>query len=1023
MLCPLLLLDPALRAQTPTVQVTGTVVSSEDGLGLPGVSVVVKGTTVGTATDFDGNYTLRVPSDATTLVFSYIGMSTQEVDIAGRSVIDITLSPEEETIEAVVVTGYATVKKAAFTGAAATIDGGKLAHSTGSNAIRALEGNVVGMQMHNGSGQPGAPSNIYIRGRNSLNSETQPLYVIDGVPITATAQGMRSREGATFSPLATLNPNDIESVTVLKDATATSIYGSRAANGVVVVKTKQGRTGTFGANASARLGVEFMPVVPRAYRTVNAAQFEEMALEAARNELALNGDGGAMRQRLDYYIGAGPWSNADILDLLYQDHGAQRGADVNWLDEVTRVGKIQEYSLDINSGGAEEAAARYFMSLNYLDNEAMVIGKDLNRMAFRFNLEQAPARLISYGINTNIAHTRMNMGTDGGYDTDPITQAYTQTPIIPVMRADGTFNKGVRGYNPVAMRSEHGDKQLSKQTRILLAPHLTLNPLPGLSLASRMGVDAYLTDEFFYMSLLQPAGLAMNGAGENKNTSNLLITSTTTLSYVRTLAQHHSLNLMLGYEAQRNHIKQAYLSASNYAVDYLNDIALASVATSAWTDQNELILQSVFLNAQYDYQNKYYLSASYRIDGSSRFQGSNYWGAFWSVGAKYRISAEPFMESTSDWLSTLMLRASYGTTGNQNVGTTWYASRNLYDFGHDYNRRTGMGHLHFGNSDLTWEFTAKANVGLDITLFDRLHLTADYYDHQTKDMVFEVPLSLTTGVDTYSKNVGQLANSGVELSLTAHIVRTEDLDWSITLNGSHNRNRIVKLSTDLPIVGAYSIMEPGRDSYTFKMREWAGVDPQTGRGMWYKNEQGDETTFDYNEAAKRYLGSASPAFQGAMGSNLSWRGFDLSLLLTASLGGKVYGSSLRYDENQGSSWGSNAQTQWVYDNRWKQPGDKAQVPQLVAFGSNSETAHSSRYLMNGSYLKLKTISLGYSLPQSIAERIYAKSLRVHIDADNLYTIVNKDYRGFDPASVGPDGVSWWNYPNPRSIVAGLTIGF
>ena len=323
---------------------------------------------------------------------------------------------------------------------------------------------------------------------------------------------------------------------------------------------------------------------------------------------------------------------------------------------------------------------------------------------------------------------------------------------------------------------------------------------------------------------------------------------------------------------------------------------------------------------------------------------------------------------------------------------------------------------------MTWEFTGKFNVGLDITLFDRVFITADYYNHQTKDMVFEVPISRTTGFATADYNIDQLQNQGFEMSLTTNIIKGERLDWSVTLNGSHNQNKLVRLDSEKPIEGAITIQEVGRDIFTFKMSEWAGVDPETGAGLWYKNETGDETTNNYNEATKRYLGTASPKFEGSFSSNLSFMGIDFSFLLTTSLGRKIYGDNLMYDECTMDAYAPH--TQWVYDNRWQKPGDKAKVPAMAlgSYQAGLESA-SSRYLMNGNYLKIKSISLGYNLPKSVLEPLHMQSLRIFAQAENLYTFHHKDYRGFDPSSVGANGVQWWNYPQARSFTLGLTIGF
>lgn len=620
------------------------------------------------------------------------------------------------------------------------------------------------------------------------------------------------------------------------------------------------------------------------------------------------------------------------------------------------------------------------------------------------------------------------MGSGGGYFSDPITQAYMQTPNTPVYNSDGSYNMStINGYNPVAQRSENGDKSTAKQYRVMLSPYVQVNLTDNLFFMTRNSLDAYILDEFGYWSFYQPQGKEMRGMGENGYTANFLLSTTNTLNYVKTFAQKHNLNLLVGQEGQQTNLKKTYLSGSNYAVDYLNEVSLASVPGSATTNQYELKLLSYFSKAEYSYDNKYYLSGSFRYDGSSRFGSNHRWAPFASAGLKYRISAENFMKSTSSWLTDLTLRSSYGTSGNQQVGNSdilngWYASSDIYGFGYNYNNLPGSGREQFGNPDLKWEQTAKFNVGVDFNLFGRISVTADYYNHRTKDMVFAVPVSETTGLSTYYKNIGELSNKGFEITIDANVLHTKDLNWSVSLNGSKNVNKVIKLSTDNPIESTYTIIESGRDIYTFKMKEWAGVDPQTGRGMWYKNTTGDETTFSYSAAAKRYLGKASPDFQGGVSSSLTYKGFDFAIQMNYSVGGKIYGSNLRYDEQFGNSFGSNF-TNYVYDNRWKKAGDIAKVPMMYFGTGASWNSHSSRFLMDASYLKLRSLTVGYTLPQSVLKSVGMKSLRVFANADNVYTFSHKDYRGFDPSSIDANGIQWWNYPVARNVMFGATLGF
>lgn len=940
------------------------------------------------------------------------------------------MEPSSEVLEEIVVTGYGVTKKAAFTGAATTISETAITKQNDSNPIKALEGSVPGLQMNIGSGQPGAPANIFIRGKNSFNSGTQPLYIIDGVPFNADPMGVRASEEQTISPLSTLNASDIESMTVLKDATATSIYGARAANGVIVINTKKGKGGKTSVNFTAKVGMEMMPEMPSAYKPLNAAKYRELSAEAFLNDwntygeegntAALQGDNG-----LNF-----PYTMQGMSDLMDLYVGVEHPADVDWLGEVTRNGLIQEYGVDVQNGGSTPTAPKFYASFNYMDNKSIVKGKDLSRYSLRLNFEQAPSSVIKYGMNTNLSYTESNMGAGGGYFSDPITQAYMQSPYTPVKDENGNWNfETINGYNPIAQRSELGDKSTAKQYRAIISPFLQINFNKDWFFLSRAGADLYFVDEFGYWSFLQPQGKDMRGMGENNYSTRMLLSITNTLNYIHTFNEKHNVNFLVGQEGQRTNLKEAYLAGSNYPVDYLNQVANAAVPGSAATYKYNLLLASFFANAQYDYQNTYYLSGSFRYDASSRFGSNNRWAPFWSLGAKYRLSNEHFMESASGWLNNLTVRVSYGTSGNQEVGdvqyysaSSWYTSRDLYDFGYNYNGLPGSGRMQSGNPDLKWEQTGKFNVGVDISFLDRFSVEADYYHHVTKDMVFAVPVSMVTGLSSNYMNVGKLSNQGFEFTLNALLMNTRDFNWNITLTGSKNINEVKKLSNDNPIETSVAITEPGKPLYQFKMKEWAGVDPQTGNGLWYLNETGTETTDNYTKAAKRYVGTANPKFQGSFTNTMKWKGFDFSFQLNYSVGAKIYGNNLRYDEQVGGSLGQNF-TEYVYDNRWRQPGDIAKVPKLLFNDGRAVNQTSTRFLMNGSYLKLRSVTLGYSLPKRMISKISMNHLRLFVNADNLFTVTAKDYRGFDPSGIGANGIQWWNFPIPRNFVVGLTVGF
>lgn len=1023
-------------AQTRVVK--GNVTCIDDGDPLIGASVVLKtDVTKGTVTDVNGDFTLVVPANAKSLIVSYVGMIAQEVAITSNN-LKIILKSDAKQLEQVVVTGYTTTSKKAFTGAASSVGSETVKAKFDANPINALNGNVAGVQMSMGSGQPGAPTTVYIRGRNSINSGTQPLYVIDGVPIETTTMGVRSSSGVSISPLSTISSDDILSVTVLKDATATSIYGARAANGVIVITTKRGQAG-FKVNFSTRLGGATMPFFPHNYDLVNAQEYKALAIEGVQNGIKYKDvvGSGFLDNVAEYGLSLDGNKVEDIakyLEMLTRVKNID-GPGTNWIKEVTRPGMLQNYSLDISGGSANPIAPRYFLSFDYLNEVGIVIGKDLQRYAMRANLEQAPNKYFKYGMNTSLSLTETNMGNGGGYFSDPLTSARMQSPMSPVYNPDGSFNLEMLSSagNPVARRSKLGDRNEGKQYRALISPFATIQFTDWLSFTSRYGLDAYILDEFGYWSKYGSDGKKVNGLGENSTTFNFYQTITNTFNVRKDWDATHYINFLIGQEGQKTLLKQAYLEGKDYPVDDLVDVTLAAKPGEASTDRSELRLLSYLSNAEYHYLNRYYLSGSLRADASSRFAAKNRWGVFYSVGAKWALGNEEFFAPARKMVQDLTLRSSYGTSGNQAVGSGWYAGRGFYDFGYNYNNTPGSILLQFDNPDLKWEQTAKFNVGVDTRLFDRINLSLDYYYHKTKDMVFEQPLSQSVGIASYYrgvayyKNIGELSNQGVEFMLGIDAVRTDNVNLNFAFTGAYNRNRVEKLASDLPLLSGLTITKPGESINTWNMKEWAGVDPETGVGLWYKNTKKEDGSIDrsitknYNEAEKVILGRSTPDFIGGIKTTLKVYNFDLGLQLNYAVGGKIYGNNLHYDEQVGGSFG-NPYTYWVAENRWKQPGDNAKVPMLVD-SPNKWNSASSRFLMNGNYLKIQNLTLGYNFNGEWVKSLKLSNIRLFAAADNLYTFMAKDFRGYDPASIGSDGVQWWNYPQPFKFNAGFTLSF
>jgi TonB-linked SusC/RagA family outer membrane protein len=987
-----------------TREVTGTVISSEDAMPVIGASVVVKGTTTGTVTDYDGKFTLNVPTSVKTLLISYIGMETQEVAITQN--MKVSLSSDTQTLEEVVVTGYGVMKKAAFTGAAQVVGSDNLTKRTDANFMKSLEGSVAGLQISSFTGQPGAFAATTIRGKGSVNSGTEPLYVIDGIAIYSDKMGSNSATGSgdmAASPMANINPNDIESITVLKDATATAIYGARAANGVIVVTTKKGASGKARFNFNAKAGTSFVANLNHDYRTVNLDRYKEIWKEGLVNAGYAENTTEASNI-LNSYV-----SDSYGVDL------AGDVQDVDWLDAIISNGATQDYNLSVQGGNE---SMRYYISGGYFENKGVLIGTGMKRYSGRLSLDGNSDRL-GYGLSVNGALSDIDNSMTESQYVNPIVAVYDLRPFQQIYNQDGTYNLNAY-YNPIALNDEErGDKRNQKQTTLVVNPYFTYKLAEGLTWKTNAGLSLIDLGESFYSSKYNPQYSDSGMLGERNMERATTYSITNTVNYIKSFNEIHNINVLLGQEAQKVAFSRVYASASGYPSDAVFELDNASTPVSAGSMTKASTLSSFFMNAEYNYNNKYYGSASFRYDGSSRFGANNKWAPFWSVGAKYRISEEAFMEETKDWLSDLTVRGSYGTVGNQDIG--YYAAMGLYSYGYSYNSKPGAVPTQIANPDLKWETVAKADLGLHAVLFDRFTVEMDYYNQRTKDMIFEVPLSYTSGFESVLKNIGEMENQGFEFLINSNVMKTKDFRWDVNLTGTFNRNKIIKLATDKPIENTTTIRKVGEAYNTFYMAEYAGVDTETGSPLWYKGKEGKETTSNINEAGQRIVGSADPKFYGGIGMNFKYKNFDLSADVSYTLGNKVYNSGFSYDMQVGHYF-LGPVSNYVYENRWQKPGDITNVPKFEAGNSSSAEANSTRFLMDGSYLRMKSVVLGYTLPSKLLSKAGISNLRVYASADNLFTITSSDYIGFDP-QTRPTGIQSWSYPVPTNIMFGLNLGF
>lgn len=977
-------------------KVTGNVTSEEDGLPVVGASVLVKGTTVGTVTDIDGNFTLtNVPSSAGTLVISFIGMQSQEVKV--KPVVKVVLKSDAEVLDEVVVTGYGVQRKASFTGAASIVGEEAIAKKNDANFVKVLEGSVPGVQMNNSTSMPGVWGSVYIRGRASLNSGTQPLYVIDGMPVNSDTDAMRTSDNNMVDPMSSINPADIESITVLKDAAATAIYGSRAANGVIVVTTKKGSEGKFNLNLDIKQGF-----VSMGNNNMDFANAEE--------SMKLFTDG------LTAYQGGDWQENYNYLADNY--FGWDRKTSTDWMDAITRKGYYQDYNL---SAQGRNGNTGYYVSLGYLNTDGLIIGSDMERFSGRMNLD-SKFKWATIGVNTSYSYSTQNGFSlfTGGSMSSPLTAAISsQTPMDPVYDSEGNYNN-INMYNPVALMDEDtGELNENKMQTINLNPYLQVDFGLGIYAKTTLGVNLTDLRQYQYWSALyNPQAMDYNGLGQQYNSRNTVVTWNNVVGWNHKFADKHDVSVMLGQEMQKKSYFYEYYAKSDFpfADSGMRDLTTAGTEQGSEYYKKEARLASYFMDAHYSYADKYYLSGSYRRDGSSVFGSDTRWGNFWSVGGKWRISGEDFLNG-NNVITNATLRASYGTVGNQDID--WYAARGFYGAGYNYNQMPGMIPVSISNQELTWEVSKKFDIGFDLSLWHRLHFTFDFYNEITSDALFQVPLSMTTGMAETYKNIGKIRNHGIEFSVNANILQTKDWTWSAYANLTWNENEVVKLSTDEPIEYTFQIIEEGRPYTQFKMKEYAGVDRETGKPLWYLNETGNETTSDYNAAAKRYVGDADPNVLGGFGTNLRWKDIDFGLSFNYRLGGKVYDSGAAFT---GFGMAFRTPLKDVALNSWTEENKDAKYPQYIYSDPYNATSTSSRFLYSGNYLRISNLTLGYTLPKKWTTKILIQRLRAYISVDNLYTFTASDFVGYNP-ETSADGVIAWQYPATRTFIGGIQLTF
>ncbi len=993
----LLLFVLVTAAWTQSRTVTGTVTSAEDGLGIPGASVVLRGTTVGTVTDFDGNYSIDVPSAEAVLVFSFVGMQTQERTVGNQTVINVELQPALVDLDEVVVGGYGTRLKSELTGSISQVRAEDIANTTQPSFESAIQGRTAGVYVQGGSGKIGQAIKVRVRGSASVSASNQPLYVVDGFPIIAEDLGTAGNE--PINPMADLNPADIESIQVLKDASAAAIYGSRAANGVVLITTKRGQEGATQINFSTQVGFS-EPANKVGF--LNREQYLDLFQQSYENNPGTQFFGPNYEDALDW--GWPYW---------------REGADVNWEDEALKRGNLQQYDLSARGGTAN---TRYYAALSYVDQEGILLGNEYNRISGRLNLDQDASDRLAFGMNLNFVRSETNRVANDNAFATPL-QMIALPPINPTHDPNtGELNRRTAYANGlIPAKYSNFDQEVYRTIGNVFANY---NILPSLQFRSEWGVDVYAQREMGYQGRLTNDG-GPTGVGSDRTVTMRSLSTNNYLTFDQTFADVFDLNLVGGMSFQDANQDVASITSRNFPNDHFKRLASAAEIAGASSTGTRYSYVSYFSRANINLYGRYLLSLSGRLDGSSRFSTDHRYGFFPAASAAWIMTNESFMEN-SGVISFLKPRVSWGIVGNSEIGNfQWQA---LYAAS-NYAGLSGMIPTTVPSPDLRWETTYQTDFGLDFGFFDnRITGEIDYYVKNTEDLLLSVNLPGTSGFNNVTQNVGNLENKGWEFALNT-VNLTGEFQWNTNFNIAFNKNEVTNLDDQIIQIANSRAME-GQPLGVFWMPVYAGVDPENGDALFYTDDTQTETTTSLQAAEHQVAGDPNPDFMGGLNNTFRFRGFDLSVLFQFVYGNDIFNAGRQWQAD-GISWKDN-QTLDFYENHWREPGDDARYPQPRWLDGNGYGV-SSMLIFDGSYIRLKDATLGYTLPSDLVSRANIASIRIFAKGLNLLTWT--EYPGWDPEAnfvgTGPSaqtqnilqGRDFYTAPQPRSITFGLTMGF
>ena len=1029
----LLLVPASIWAQNITVK--GKITDAQTGDAVPSAAVVLSGTANGVISDYDGNFSINAPSDGV-LIFSSIGYETVQIPVQGKHTINVEMTQSSEFLDETIVVAYGTAKKSSYSGSASMVRAEELSQKPVSSVEQVLQGKIPGLQVSTASGQPGAASTFRIRGTGSLNASSEPLYVIDGVATTNTAYSKNAEDAhTTTSILSSINPQDIESITVLKDAAAASLYGSRAANGVVIITTKSGKAGQGHVNFSAAAGVS---AVPTQYRMANSTEYYKLIYQSYLETAASEGkDHIWANEQAQGTLSWNPFNTAVPFDANGNlVPGAKNIIDTDWQSEVMKRGYSQDYNVSY-SGGTDKF--NYFFSAGYFDQTGTTPTARYTRYSGKANIDASIKPWLKGGVNVVFSYATQNSEVSQSAGASPLYNALSFPNAVPVYKVDsnGAYvldengekqfnwtNPASKDFNPVAIPLMNTNQ--ANTARLLASFYAEVKFMDGLTARTTFSPDYVSVYDIFYWNKYHGDGPAYGGRGGRTQTSDLMFTSTTTLNFNRTFADKHNVSAMAGYEYWQSKISRFDGTATGFAFDFLTELAGANKPQSITSWYTQAALISWLGHAEYSYMEKYFASASFRRDGSSVFGADNKWGNFFSVGASWRIKQEDFLKDV-DAISDLKLRVSYGTSGN-NAGLDRYQSLGLWTASdtYQYGYNSGLGHTSLSNPELGWEKQKMLNIGIDFGFIkNRISGSVEFFNKTSDALLYEFPLPGSYGITSVMMNLAKVRNRGVEFAINATPVQTKDFVWDLDFNFSYNSDKILDLAGDDDIImgDTKKIWKVGESQYEFYMPTWAGVDPANGDPLW---KLGDGTTNNYSLADYETQGRATPWGFGSLSNNLSWRGINLSFMFYYNLGGKFYDSLYANMMHEGNNSGKNINIDEL--NAWTPSNTSTDVPKFYNLNDNQSNSPSTRFLYDATYIKLKNVNLSYSLPRRLLMKSdIVSAVRFYINADNLFTVfADKNYKGYDDIDIfGIGGYdAYANYiPLSRTYTLGVNITF